>query len=148
MLIGAVDQQLIEHGANGVDDRTGFESLDAVAEESSNGWNNAGTGHAGLCELNYTPEGKDGTIDIAKAVHINTQFEVSRQFWAYLCKKGNFGSARAFINPVPHLSYVEGDKGVSFLKKRFELLKQLATILMKQTTSQPAFQPLKKPKRL
>lgn len=57
-------------------------------------------------------------------MHINTQFEVSRQFWAYLSKKGSFGSPRAFINPVPHLSYVEGDKGVSFLKKRFEMLKQ------------------------
>lgn len=100
------------------------EAMDSGAAESSNPWNNAGTGHAGLCELNYTPQAADGSIDIKKAVHINTQFEVSRQFWAYLTKKGNFGSARAFINPVPHLSYVEGDKGVSFLKKRFELLKQ------------------------
>ena len=100
------------------------EAMDSGAAESSNPWNNAGTGHAGLCELNYTPQAADGSIDIKKAVHINTQFEVSRQFWAYLSKKGNFGSARAFINPVPHLSYVEGDKGVSFLKKRFELLKQ------------------------
>ncbi len=100
------------------------EAMDSGAAESSNPWNNAGTGHAGLCELNYTPQAADGSIDIKKAVHINAQFEVSRQFWAYLSKKGNFGSARAFINPVPHLSYVEGDKGVSFLKKRFELLKQ------------------------
>ena len=100
------------------------EAMDSGAAESSNPWNNAGTGHAGLCELNYTPQAADGSIDIKKAVHINTQFEVSRQFWAYLSKKGNFGSARAFINPVPHLSYVEGDKGVSFLKKRYELLKQ------------------------
>lgn len=100
------------------------EAMDSGAAESSNPWNNAGTGHAGLCELNYTPQAADGSIDIKKAVHINTQFEVSRQFWAYLSKKGNFGSARAFINPVPHLSYVEGNKGVSFLKKRYELLKQ------------------------
>ena len=100
------------------------EAMDSGAAESSNPWNNAGTGHAGLCELNYPPQAADGSIDIKKAVHINTQFEVSRQFWAYLSKKGNFGSARAFIKPVPHLSYVEGDKGVSFLKKRFELLKQ------------------------
>ena len=100
------------------------EAMDSGAAESSNPWNNAGTGHAGLCELNYTPQAADGSIDIKKAVHINTQFEVSRQFWAYLVRKGSFGSPRAFINPVPHLSYVEGDKGVSFLKKRFELLKQ------------------------
>ncbi|CAM3762039.1 putative malate:quinone oxidoreductase 1 [Pseudomonas reidholzensis] len=100
------------------------EAMDSGAAESSNPWNNAGTGHAGLCELNYTPQAADGSIDIKKAVHINTQFEVSRQFWAYLTKKGGLGSPRAYINPVPHLSYVEGDKGVSFLKKRFELLKQ------------------------
>ncbi|WP_425928938.1 malate dehydrogenase (quinone) [Pseudomonas sp. NyZ201] len=100
------------------------ELMDSGAAESSNPWNNAGTGHAGLCELNYTPQAADGSIDIKKAVHINTQFEVSRQFWAYLSKKGAFSSPRAFINPVPHLSYVEGDKGIAFLKKRYELLKQ------------------------
>ena len=99
------------------------ESMDSGAAESSNPWNNAGTGHAGLCELNYTPQAADGSIDIKKAVHINTQFEVSKQFWAYLARKGSFGSARSFINPVPHLSYVDGDKGVAFLKKRFESLK-------------------------
>jgi malate dehydrogenase (quinone) len=71
------------------------EAMDSGAAESSNPWNNAGTGHAGLCELNYTPQAADGSIDIKKAVHINTQFEVSRQFWAYLTKKGNFGSPRA-----------------------------------------------------
>ncbi|WP_455921865.1 malate dehydrogenase (quinone) [Pseudomonas putida] len=100
------------------------ELMDSGAAESSNPWNNAGTGHAGLCELNYTPQAKDGSVDIKKAVHINAQFEVSKQFWAYLAKQGTFGSARAFINPVPHLSYVEGEKGIDFLKKRFELLKQ------------------------
>ncbi len=100
------------------------ELMDSGAAESSNPWNNAGTGHAGLCELNYTPQAKDGSVDIKKAVHINAQFEVSKQFWAYLAKQGTFGSARAFINPVPHLSYVEGDKGIDFLKKRYEMLKQ------------------------
>ncbi|AIS19593.1 malate:quinone oxidoreductase [Pseudomonas rhizosphaerae] len=99
------------------------ELMDSGAAESSNPWNNAGTGHAGLCELNYTPQAADGSIDIKKAVQINTQFEVSKQFWAYLSKKSSFGSARSFISPVPHLSYVEGDKGVAFLKKRYELLK-------------------------
>jgi len=100
------------------------ELMDSGAAESSNPWNNAGTGHAGLCELNYTPQAKDGSVDIKKAVHINAQFEVSKQFWAYLARQETFGSARAFINPVPHLSYVEGEKGIDFLKKRFEALKQ------------------------
>lgn len=98
------------------------ELMDSGAAESSNPWNNAGTGHAGLCELNYTPPAADGSIDIKKAVHINTQFEVSKQFWAYLARKGTFGSARSFINPVPHLSFVQGENGISFLKTRFEAM--------------------------
>ena len=100
------------------------ELMDSGAAESSNPWNNAGTGHAGLCELNYTPQAADGSVDIKKAVHINTQFEVSKQFWAYLTKKGTFGSSKSFISPVPHLSFVQGEKGVDFLKKRFESLSQ------------------------
>jgi malate dehydrogenase (quinone) len=98
------------------------ELMDSGAAESSNPWNNAGTGHAGLCELNYTPQAADGTVDIKKAVHINTQFEVSKQFWSYLTKKGTFGSCKSFISPVPHLSFVQGDDGVSFLKERFKTL--------------------------
>ncbi|WP_042934269.1 FAD-dependent oxidoreductase, partial [Pseudomonas gingeri] len=100
------------------------ELMDSGAAESSNPWNNAGTGHAGLCELNYTPQAADGSVDIKKAVHINTQFEVSKQFWAYLAQKGTFGSCKSFISPVPHLSFVQGDKGIAFLKKRFEVLHQ------------------------
>lgn len=99
------------------------ELREAGATESSNPWNNAGTGHAGLCELNYTPQAADGSIDIKKAVHINTQFEVSKQFWAHLVGKGAFGSPKSFINPVPHLSFVQGDKGIAYLKKRFEALR-------------------------
>ena len=98
------------------------EQMDSGAAESSNPWNNAGTGHAGLCELNYTPQAADGSIDIKKAVHINAQFEVSKQFWAHLAQQGTFGSCKSFISPVPHLSYVEGEKGVAFLKKRFDVL--------------------------
>ncbi|KAB0551752.1 malate:quinone oxidoreductase, partial [Pseudomonas palleroniana] len=100
------------------------ELMDSGAAESSNPWNNAGTGHAELCELNYTPQAADGNVDIKKAVHINTQFEVSKQFWTYLTRKGTFGSSKSFIAPVPHLSFVQGEKGVSFLKKRFELMHQ------------------------
>ncbi|KMN21533.1 malate dehydrogenase (quinone) [Pseudomonas helleri] len=98
------------------------EQMDSGAAESSNPWNNAGTGHAGLCELNYTPQAADGSIDIKKAVHINAQFEVSKQFWAHLAQQGTFGACKSFISPVPHLSYVEGEKGVAFLKKRFDVL--------------------------
>ncbi|WP_374440808.1 malate dehydrogenase (quinone) [Pseudomonas panipatensis] len=97
------------------------ELQESGAIESSNPWNNAGTGHAGLCELNYTPQAADGSIDIKKAVQINAQFEVSKQFWAHLVDKHAFGSPRNFINPVPHLSFVRG-KDVPFLKKRFEVL--------------------------
>ncbi|TBV10555.1 malate dehydrogenase (quinone) [Stutzerimonas kirkiae] len=100
------------------------ELREAGASESSNPWNNAGTGHAGLCELNYTPEGKDGSIDIKKAVNINTQFEVSKQFWAYMTGQPGFGSPRSFINSVPHLSFVRGPKDIGYLKKRFDVLTQ------------------------
>src|SRR3990167_4488914 len=99
-----------------------LEMMDAGALESSNPWNNAGTGHAGLCELNYTPEAEDGSIDIKKSVTINTQFEESKQFWAYLVEKGRFGTPQSFINPIPHLSFVRGQKGIDFLKKRFKAL--------------------------
>lgn len=99
------------------------ELQESGAIESSNPWNNAGTGHAGLCELNYTPDSKDGTIDIKKAVLINTQFEVSKQFWAYLVDREGFGSPRDFINPVPHLSFVRGSKNIDYLKRRFDALK-------------------------
>ncbi|MHC3747600.1 malate dehydrogenase (quinone) [Stutzerimonas stutzeri] len=99
------------------------ELQESGAIESSNPWNNAGTGHAGLCELNYTPDSKDGTIDIKKAVLINTQFEVSKQFWAYLADREGFGSPRHFINPVPHLSFVRGSKNIDYLKRRFDALK-------------------------
>ncbi|EXF46296.1 malate:quinone oxidoreductase [Pseudomonas sp. BAY1663] len=99
------------------------ELQESGAIESSNPWNNAGTGHAGLCELNYTPDSKDGTIDIKKAVLINTQFEVSKQFWAYLADREGFGSPRDFINAVPHLSFVRGSKNIDYLKRRFDALK-------------------------
>ena len=98
------------------------ELMSSGAIESSNPWNNAGTGHAGLCELNYTPEGADGSIDIGKSVTINTQFEESKQFWAYMVEKGSFGSPASFISSVPHLSFVRGHEGIAFLKKRFKAL--------------------------
>ena len=99
-----------------------YEVLDQPAEESSNAWNNAGTGHAALCELNYTPEEADGTIDISKALVVNTEFDLSRQLWSYLVEKGIIKDPQAFINSVPHISFVTGEDNVAFLKKRFEAL--------------------------
>jgi malate dehydrogenase (quinone) len=99
-----------------------YEVLDGPARESSNAWNNAGTGHAALCELNYTPEKSDGSIDISKALQVNTEFDLSRQFWAYLVKKGAIKDPRSFIHPVPHMSFVRGPANIAFLKKRFEAL--------------------------
>jgi malate dehydrogenase (quinone) len=100
-----------------------FERLADVALESSNPWNNAGTGHSALCELNYTPERADGTIDISSAVKVNEQFQVSRQFWSYLINKNLLPDPQAFLNPVPHMSFVWGDENVEYLRRRHEALK-------------------------
>jgi malate dehydrogenase (quinone) len=101
-----------------------FERLDAVALESSDAWNNAGTGHAAFCELNYTQELEDGTIDCTKAFKIDEQFEVSKQFWAYLVEKGIMDKPEDFINNVPHISFVTGEEDVQFLKKRHATMTQ------------------------
>lgn len=98
------------------------ERLDGVAQESSNGWNNAGTGHSALAELNYTPEGKDGKIAIAKAIAINEAFQISRQFWAWQVRSGVLKNPRSFINTTPHMSFVWGEDNVRFLKKRYQAL--------------------------
>ena len=98
------------------------ETLDQPAEESSNAWNNAGTGHAALCELNYTPLKADGTVDISKALKVNTEFDLSRQLWSYLVKKGTIADPQAFIHPVPHYSFVHGADDIDFLKKRHAAL--------------------------
>lgn len=99
-----------------------FEKLDRAGKESSNEWNNAGTGHAALCELNYTTEKQDGSIDISKAVEINEQFHVSRQLWSHLVDGNEIRHPQAFIRPLPHMSFVHGEDNVEFLKKRFEAL--------------------------
>ncbi|WP_302182840.1 malate:quinone oxidoreductase [Microbacterium hominis] len=101
-----------------------YERLGDVALESSNAWNNAGTGHAALCELNYMPEGKDGSVDPAKAIAINEQFQQSRQFWSKLVEEGVLDEPSTFINSAPHMTFVRGEKDVSYLKKRYEALKQ------------------------
>ncbi|MFT4123281.1 MAG: malate:quinone oxidoreductase [Microbacteriaceae bacterium] len=100
-----------------------FERLSGVARESSNPWNNAGTGHAALCELNYAPEGPDGSVDISSAIKVNEQFQVSRQFWSYLVGEGLLPEPSSFINPTPHISFVWGESNVEYLRKRYELMK-------------------------
>ncbi|MFD2638876.1 malate:quinone oxidoreductase [Piscibacillus salipiscarius] len=99
-----------------------YERLGKTGEESSNEWNNAGTGHAALCELNYTNEKSDGTIDLTKAVKINQQFQVSKQFWSYLVNKGLIEDPGEFIKALPHMSMVRGEDNVNFLKKRYEAM--------------------------
>ncbi|WP_334083587.1 malate dehydrogenase (quinone) [Helicobacter typhlonius] len=99
-----------------------YEMLEDVALESSMCWNNAGTGHQSFCELNYTPKKADGSIDITKAVSINQQYELSKEFWAYCVRVGILKEPKTFLNPVPHLSFVVDDI-VSFLKQRYETLK-------------------------
>lgn len=99
-----------------------IERLDQVAAESSDAWNNAGTGHSALCELNYTPQQPDGSVKIEKAIKIAEQFEISKQFWAYLVEKGIIKNPEHFIRKVPHMSAVFGEKDVKFLKTRYETL--------------------------
>lgn len=113
-----------------------FERLDVAAAESSDAWNNAGTGHSAYCELNYTPENEDGTIDVKKAVKIAEQFELSRQFWAFLVKNNLVSAPENFIKSIPHISFVWGSKNVNFLHKRYEgLTKNTLFKEMKFSTS-------------
>jgi len=98
-----------------------YEVTEELAQESSNGWNNAGTGHAGICELSYTPKREaDGTVNVAKVIQIFEQFEHSKQFWSYAVEKGMVENPKEFINPVPHLSFVHGQEMVDFLQARYE----------------------------
>ncbi len=94
------------------------ERLHDCALESSMAWNNAGTGHAANCELNYTPQRPDGSVDISEALKVNTEFDISRQLWAYLVDKGAIPDPRAFLHPCPHMSFVWGEENVAFLKAR------------------------------
>ena len=101
-----------------------LERLKDVAKESTASWNNAGTGHSALCELNYTPEEKDGTIDIHKAIEICKQFEISKQFWAYLVNENLIEDPSTFITKCPHHSFVTGKKNVLYLENRFKAMKE------------------------
>ncbi len=99
-----------------------IERLDGAAAESSDPWNNAGTGHSALCELNYTPELPDGSIDIAKAVKVNEEFQVTRQFWAYAVETGVLTDVHSFLNPIPHVSFAHGAEQVDYLRRHREAL--------------------------
>ena len=100
-----------------------YERLERVALESSNPWNNAGTGHAALCELNYMPDSKDGSLpDPSKAIQINEQFQLSRQFWSYLVKNKVIKNPSSFIHSTPHMTFVQGEKDVDYLRRRAEVL--------------------------
>ncbi|MVN89697.1 malate:quinone oxidoreductase [Mucilaginibacter sp. HME9299] len=99
-----------------------FERLDVMAAESSDAMNNAGTGHSAFCELNYTPQLGDGTVDISKAIKIAEQFEVSKEFWSFLIENKIIDSPKSFISAVPHMSFVWGEENVTYLRKRYEAL--------------------------
>jgi len=99
-----------------------FEQLGDCGQESSQAWNNAGTGHAANCELNYTPQRPDGSVDISKALEVNTEFDISRQLWAHLVRKGAIPDPGAFIHACPHMSFVWGAENVAFLRERYNAM--------------------------
>lgn len=98
------------------------EKLSQVGQESSSPWNNAGTGHSALCELNYTPENEAGDIVIDNAIKVNQQFQISRQLWSWLVESGDIPDPTHFITSVPHMSFVSGEANVRYLRKRYEAL--------------------------
>ncbi|MCU1570732.1 MAG: malate:quinone oxidoreductase [Naasia sp.] len=100
-----------------------YERLGRVAQESSNPWNNAGTGHAAFCELNYTPERADGTIDTTSAIKVNEQFQLSREFWSHLVESSVVHESAGFINSTPHMTFVRGAENVDYLRRRWEALR-------------------------
>ncbi|WP_209325579.1 malate dehydrogenase (quinone) [Brevibacterium renqingii] len=117
-----------------------YEKLDYVATESSDPWNNAGTGHAALCELNYTPEDSNGHIDLKKASQINEQFHQSRQYWSHLVDNGVLPDPKTFINQVPHISYGRGEKGRDYIKNRYEQMVRNPLFAEMEYTDDPATQ--------
>lgn len=98
-------------------DITILERLDKAGAGNSWAFNNAGTGHEANCELNYTPV--DGeVISVEKALKIHAQFNVAKQFWAYLLKKGAIKNPTSFINPTRHCTLVS-ESSIEELKLRF-----------------------------
>ncbi|MFN4088851.1 MAG: malate dehydrogenase (quinone) [Alphaproteobacteria bacterium] len=100
-----------------------FERLDSVAFESTNAWHNAGTGHSALCELNYTPVNADGDIEVERALRINEDFQISRQLWASMVRRGILSEPSSFINSTPHMSVVLDEDSIDFLQRRHDALR-------------------------
>jgi malate dehydrogenase (quinone) len=100
-----------------------FETLQDCAQESSEAWNNAGTGHAANCELSCTPQRSDGSVDISRALQVNTEFGLSREFWSHLVAKGAIPDRHAFMESCPHMSFVWGDENVAGLVYRGFLMR-------------------------
>ncbi|ROU06143.1 malate dehydrogenase (quinone) [Lysobacter enzymogenes] len=115
-----------------------YERRDGVAEESSDGWNNAGTGHSGFAELNYTPQRPDGSVETKRAVEIAEQFEVARQFWSHQVREGRLGAPGEFINPTPHMSFVWGEDNIDYLRKRRDALVENPLFYGMQFSDDPA----------
>ncbi|AWH86787.1 malate:quinone oxidoreductase [Flavobacterium album] len=115
-----------------------YERLDVAAAESSDAWNNAGTGHSAFCELNYTPELPDGSIDTSKAVKIAESFEASKQFWAHLVERGLISNPEEFVKSIPHMSFVWGAENVAYLKKRYDALQKFPLFQGMEYTEDPA----------
>lgn len=113
------------------------EAMPQASSESSDAWNNAGTGHSALCELNYTPQAADGSVATARAIDINEQFQLSRQFWATLAETGVLPEPGQFIHAIPHMSFVAGADAVDFLRRRHEALRTSPLFAGMQYTEAP-----------
>lgn len=114
-----------------------FERLDGAAAESSDAWNNAGTGHSAFCELNYTPEAPDGSVDVRKAIQIAEQFEQSKQFWAALVADGDLPAPEQFVRTVPHVAFVWGRENVDYLHTRYAALQTSPLFRGMELTTDP-----------
>jgi len=115
-----------------------FERFETTASESSNAWNNAGTGHAALCELNYMPQAADGSMSPEKAISINEQFQLSREWWSTLVKDGKLGEPESFINATPHMTFVQGEKNVEYLRERYNILSKEPLFAEMEFSDDPA----------
>lgn len=115
-----------------------FERLDRAAAESSDAWNNAGTGHSGFCELNYTPPAADGSVDVRKAIRIAEQYELSKQFWASLVEADELPDPAAFVRTIPHMSFVSGAADVAFLEARHRALRRSPLFAEMERSEDPA----------
>ena len=95
-----------------------LERLESAGEGNSWVFNNAGTGHEANCELNYTPVDEE-VISVEKALKIHAQFNVAKQFWAHLIKKGAIKDPKTFINQTKHCTIVS-ESSIDELRLRFK----------------------------